>query len=244
MNETSTASWQTDQVPVGHGLLVPSNGWSFGGHVWRRFDQHIRASVPGYDALHDCIVDLARGFLGPRRRACDLGCATGTLTARLAREFRGAELVGVDIEPAMIAAAKRLSPTRPLYCCEDIRAFELGELSLATACYTLMFLPPEDRLTLLRRVHAALMPGGALVLAEKVIRRNPVHEARCQKQHHAFKRRQGLSEQEISNKSESIKGQLVPLHDDENVALLEQAGFSDVELVFRAACFDAWIAVP
>lgn len=244
MSETSTANWRPDQVPVGHGLVVPSTGWSFGGNVWRRFDQHIRASVPGYDALHDCIVDLAQGFLGPRRRACDLGCSTGTLTARLAAQFRGAEVVGVDIEPAMIAAAKRLSPTRPLYHCEDIRGFELGELSLATACYTLMFLPPCDRLALLKRVRAALMPGGAFVLAEKVVRRDPTHEARCQKQHHAFKRRQGLSEQEISNKSESIKGYLVPLHDDENLSLLQQAGFNKVELLFRAACFDAWIALP
>lgn len=234
---------ETEPLSVGHGITVPASGWSFGGNVWRHFDQHIRASVPGYDLVHDTILDLAHGFLGPGKRACDLGCSTGTLTARLAHQFRGVEVVGVDIEPSMIAAAKRLSPRRPQYRCGDVRELELPRLEFACACYTLMFLPPNDRLDVLRRVYAALGPGGGFVLAEKVVRRDPVHEAHCQRQHHAFKRRQGLSEQEIALKARSIEGTLIPLTDQENIALLSQAGFGEIQLVCRSACFDAWLAV-
>lgn len=233
----------TDPLSVGHGITVPASGWSFGGNVWRHFDQHIRASVPGYDLVHDTILDLADGFLGPGKRACDLGCSTGTLTARLAHQFRGIEVMGVDIEPSMIAAAKRLLPDRPHYRCGDVRTLELPRLEFACACYTLMFLPPSDRLDVLRRVHAALSPGGGFVLAEKVIRQDPVHEAHCQRQHYAFKRRQGLSKQEIAHKARSIEGTLIPLTELENVALLRQAGFAQIQLVCRSACFDAWLAV-
>lgn len=234
---------KTDPLSVGHGITVPPGGWSFGGNVWRHFDQHIRASVPGYDLVHDTILDLAQPFLGPGRRACDLGCSTGTLTARLASQFRGVEIVGVDIEPNMIAAAKRLSPRRPNYRCADVRELELPRVEFACACYTLMFLPPSDRLRVLRRVFSALSPGGGFVLAEKVLRDDPVHEARCQRQHHAFKRRQGLSEQEIALKAASLEGRLIPLTDQENVALLREAGFDEIQLVCRSACFDAWLAV-
>ncbi|HEU5074082.1 MAG TPA: methyltransferase domain-containing protein [Polyangiaceae bacterium] len=234
---------QTEQTSVGHGITVPASGWSFGGNVWRHFDQHIRASVPGYDLVHDTILDLGQGFLGPGKRACDLGCSTGTLTARLANQFRGVEVVGVDIEPSMIAAAKRLSPHRPTYRCGDVRDIELPRLEFACACYTLMFLPPRDRLDVLRRVFGALGPGGGFVLAEKVLREDPIHEAHCQRQHYAFKRRQGLSEQEIALKARSIEGCLIPLTDQENVALLRDAGFAEIQLVFRSACFDAWVAV-
>lgn len=234
---------EADTLSVGNGIVVPAGGWSFGGSVWRHFDQHIRASVPGYDMVHDTVLDLAQPFLGPGRRACDLGCSTGTLTARLANQFRGVEVVGIDIEPSMIAAAKRLSPNRPQYRADDVRAVELPRLDFACACYTLMFLPKSDRLDVLRRIFAALRPGGGFVLTEKVLRQDPAHEARCQRQHHAFKRRQGLSEHEIAVKAQSLEGQLLPLTDDENLALLAQAGFGEVQLVSRSACFDSWLAV-
>jgi len=234
---------EASTLSVGNGIVVPASGWSFGGNVWRHFDQHIRASVPGYDLVHDTVLDLAQPFLGPGRRACDLGCSTGTLTARLANQFRGVEVVGIDIEPSMIAAAKRLTRDRPQYRAGDVRAIELPRLDFACACYTLMFLPKHDRLDALRRIFASLRPGGGFVLTEKVLREDPVHEARCQRQHHAFKRRQGLTEHEIAQKARSIEGQLVPLTDHENVALLGQAGFSEVQLVSRSACFDSWLAV-
>lgn len=236
-------SSESAPLSVGHGIVVPASGWSFGGNVWRHFDQHIRASVPGYDLVHDTVLDLAQPFLGPGRRACDLGCSTGTLTTRLANQFRGVEVVGIDIEPSMIAAAKRLSPHRPQYRADDVRATELPRLDFACACYTLMFLPKHDRLDVLRRIFSSLRPGGGFVLTEKVLREDPAHEARCQRQHHAFKRRQGLTEHEIAQKAQSLEGQLLPLTDHENVALLSQAGFGEVQLVSRSACFDSWLAV-
>jgi tRNA (cmo5U34)-methyltransferase len=230
------------QDSVGHGIMVPKTGWSFGGNVWCGFDQHIRASVPGYAAQNRLIVDLASQFLGGRRRACDLGCSTGTLSVGLARRFAEADIIGVDIEPTMIAAAKRLSNSRPRYICADLMTFPFPEMHLATICYTLMFLPPEQRLTLLTRLRLALLPGAGLILAEKVVRRDPAEEAYCQAQHLAFKRRQGLSQEQIEAKSASIKGCLIPLYEDENIDLLERAGFSGVQLISRHACFDAWLA--
>jgi len=230
------------QHSVGHGIVVSKAGWSFGGNVWCSFDEHIRASVPGYAELNRQIVDWGAEFLGARRRAYDLGCSTGTLCSALARRFADAEIIGIDIEPAMIAAAKRLSPTRPRYVCADLLTFPLSRAHLITACYTLMFLPPEERLRLLCRLRSALVPGAGLIVAEKVVRRDSAQEAYCQEQHLSFKRRQGLSQEQIEAKSASIKGYLVPLYDDENIDLLERAGFSEVRLIARHACFDAWLA--
>jgi tRNA (cmo5U34)-methyltransferase len=240
----------SEERSVGHGIVAPEAGWTFGGSVWQSFDQHIRASVPGYDALHDRIIELAQRFLGPgqkfagsSRKACDLGCSTGTLTAKLARQFPNAQVLGVDIEPAMTTNAKRLCVERPHYVCADLRSLPLSELHLVTACYTLMFVPPRDRLGIIARIFQALLPGAGLVLAEKVKRRDPRDDADCQQQHHAFKRSQGLSERQIAAKSASLGKSLVPLYEDENLTLLERAGFTDIRLFSRAACFDAWLAV-
>lgn len=210
--------------------------------MWCGFDQHICASVPGYAALNRLILECASEFLGTGRRAYDLGCSTGTLCVELARRFADADIIGIDLQPSMIAAAKRLSNQRPRYICADLLTFSFTEAHLITLCYTLMFLPPEQRLTLLSRLRSALVPGTGLILAEKVVRRDPAEEAYCQQQHVEFKRRQGLSQAQIEAKSASIKGYLIPLYDDENVDLLERAGFSDIQLISRHACFDAWLA--
>ena len=55
------------------------------------------------------------------RRVVDLGCGPGNLTALLARRWPGAEVVGVDNSPEMIAA--RPAPWR----CPGSR-FEVGDV--------------------------------------------------------------------------------------------------------------------
>jgi tRNA (cmo5U34)-methyltransferase len=110
------------------------------------------------------------------------------------------------------------------------------------ACYTMMFIPEHQRLTTLKAIRRSLAPRGALVLAEKVKRRDPATEQRCQSELFRFKRAQGLTEGEIRAKSHSIRHSLRPLFDDQNVALLHRAGFRSVHRIFSRACFDAWLA--
>jgi ubiquinone/menaquinone biosynthesis C-methylase UbiE len=47
---------------------------------------------------------------GPVRRALDVGTGTGAGARVLADLFPGAEIVGVDVSPGMIAEARRLQP--------------------------------------------------------------------------------------------------------------------------------------
>lgn len=76
------------------------------------------------------------------RRALDLGCGTGHAFAALARRFPGAELVGVDIAPAMLRHARGRAPwwrrlldaRRPVLVCADAES-----LPLATAAVDLVF---------------------------------------------------------------------------------------------------------
>ena len=83
------------------------------------FDRAVRHGGDGAAALYalgrddilaaatEEIVTLleARGLLDGRRRILDLGCGTGRVTAALAD--KAAQVVGVDISPAMLAVAQR-----------------------------------------------------------------------------------------------------------------------------------------
>ncbi|HWZ89806.1 MAG TPA: class I SAM-dependent methyltransferase, partial [Polyangiaceae bacterium] len=111
-------------------------------------------------------------------RVLDVACGTGIL-GRLLRERLGApkRSVGVDINPAMIGLAQKLSPDI------DYRAGDATELGFAAAEFDLvlcqhglMFFP--DRVKALREMRRVLTDGGRLGLSTwRSLAENPVSEA-------------------------------------------------------------------
>jgi SAM-dependent methyltransferase len=92
----------------------------------------------------------------------DLGCGTGRVALHLAR--RGHRVVGVDVEPELLAALAARAAELPVETLDaDARDFELGRrVSLALApMQTLQLLDgAADRLACLHRVADHLEPGG------------------------------------------------------------------------------------
>lgn len=226
--------------PVGDGVIRAPGKWTFGDGLPRVFHRHVRRSIPGYDELHEKCLEHSRSL--PRAsRLLDLGCSTGTLTQKLRHIHPCAEIVGVDREPGMIEEAYRLDPAGH-YVCADLAHFDLGSWDGVFALYVLQFIPDPERRALLRKIHAALVPGGSFLLAEKVREEDPPREARARAEYHAFKRAQGFSQAEILAKEKSLSGVLLPWTAEENVRELERSGFRKVEAIFSSLCFRAWIA--
>ncbi len=100
----------------------------------------------------------------PGERIVDLGCGTGTLAAQIAA--RGAEVLGIDADPAMIDAARAAYPAVrfPALRFEVVSAYDFIADPPVDAVFSNAALHwmtrPED---VLRRVAAALRPGGRFV---------------------------------------------------------------------------------
>ena len=103
--------------------------------------------------------ELAAGAGG---EVLDLGCGTGRVALHLAR--RGHPVVGVDLEPQLLAALDERGAGLPVQTLHaDARGFDLGRrLPLALApMQTLQLLEgAEDRIACLRRVADHLESGG------------------------------------------------------------------------------------
>ena len=116
-------------------------------------------------------IDFYRALAAEARskggRVLELGCGTGRVAIRLARD--GVELVGLDLSGAMLAVAREKSAgIGNLRWVEgDMRAFELGEtfhLVIVPGHGFQNLLTAEDQQACLESVRRHLAPGGLLVV--------------------------------------------------------------------------------
>lgn len=121
-------------------------------------------NVP-YDAWKDILLDFFHKYHVPRALVADLGCGTGQMTRRLARE--GYDMIGIDLSCDMLDAAMEASQGEDiLYLCQDMRSFELyGTVSAVVCmCDSINYLREQEELVqVFSLVNNYLDPGGIFV---------------------------------------------------------------------------------
>src|SRR5437763_5892821 len=108
---------------------------------------------------------------------CDLGCGPGHV-ARYLNE-RGANVVGVDLSPAMIERARALTPS-VRFAVGDMRALDVpdGAWQTIVAFYSIIHFAPAELLDVFREMNRVLAPGGTLLVSFH-IGSEIVHRAEC-----------------------------------------------------------------
>ncbi len=223
--------------------------FAFDGRVATVFQDMIHRSVPGYATMIETIGRLAGRFAQPGSRCFDLGCSLGAATLAMRRHVhdRDVRIVAVDNSPAMTErAAEHLrayrSPVPVDLVCADIEDVALRDASVVVLNFTLQFVPVERRPVLLERIRAGLRPGGILVLSEKIRFPDPDQDALNIELHHDFKRANGYSELEISQKRTALENVLIPETLDTHRARLREAGFTSAEPWYQCFNFMSLVA--
>ena len=235
-----------------NGRAAPGS-FRFDAKVARVFDDMIRRSVPGYAATVAMSGWLAARFAQPHTACMDLGCSLGATLLACADAMTEAgltdvDLIGVDSSADMLERCRsRLEPElgarQPKLIEADVRTVALPPSSVIVLNWTLQFLPPADRAPLLARIHAAIIPGGALILSEKVIDTDAEAQQLAERLHADFKRSQGYSELEIAAKRTAIEDVLIPETLDAQKARLLDVGFQPVLVWYRQFNFASLLAV-
>ena len=224
--------------------------FAFNDQVADVFDDMLSRSVPYYRTVIDGMAQLLACHLAAGATVCDLGCSTGTTLLELARRLPELQLcyIGIDKAPAMLAKARRksamFSKSEVMRFIEaDITSCPLPRAEAIICNYTLQFLRPLTRRPFVRRLYEALPAGGILFLGEKTIS----HASRLNRDfidiYHKFKKQQGYSELEIAAKREALENVLIPFSQEENIRLLREAGFEEIEPFFRWFNFTATVAL-
>jgi SAM-dependent methyltransferase len=122
-----------------------------------------RDDLKGKPLEQQMLGRLARSAstLGP---ICDLGCGPGQAAAYLHK--LGAQVLGVDISPAMVECAVRLNPEIG-FRVGNMYELDFADASLGgvVALYSLSNVPRQDVIPVLREIGRVLVDEGQLVLA-------------------------------------------------------------------------------
>jgi SAM-dependent methyltransferase len=121
------------------------------------------ARAPGHDSYWRFHRDLFLEVVPPPRgRTLDLGCGEG----RLARDLAalGHDVVGIDVSPTMIAAAREAAPEVELHVADAAALpFEDGSFGLVLAFMSLQ--DADDLSGAIREAARVLAPGGRFCFA-------------------------------------------------------------------------------
>ena len=227
----------------------------FNEDVARVFPDMIKRSVPGYPTIVENIGVLAGHFARPDSILYDLGCSLGAVTQALRRHVKAerCQVIAVDNSAAMVARCQEYLQAQdamfqellPVSVLEaDILQFDYQPCSLVAMNFTLQFVAPAQRPELLARIRRALLPGGALILSEKLRFEDPAEQALLTELHLDFKRANGYSELEIAQKRSAIEHVMQPDSLEQHRQRLLEAGFSRVVPWFQCLNFASLIALP
>jgi tRNA (cmo5U34)-methyltransferase len=228
----------------------PLPPFEFDEQVARVFDDMIHRSIPFYTEIICRQIDLIQHFYQPGTFIYDLGCSNGNIGISLSRQMnaRPFQMVAVDNSAPMLKAFQERLTDLPTgqhisLQCEDICRTRIENASVVVLNFTLQFVAPTARDAMLARIYDGLRAGGALLFCEKITHN---HSALAELQHtfyYAFKRENGYSDLEISQKREALEKVLIPEPLDRHFQRLERAGFKIMDVWHKWFNFAALIAI-
>ena len=211
------------------------------------FPDMIQRSVPGYQVIISAIGLLAARFAQDNSRCYDLGCSLGAASLSMHEQIKAKNcpIIAVDNSKAMVKQFQQHLKTQMniKVICADIRDIKIENASVVVLNFTLQFIPLEDRLAFLQRIYQGLLPNGILILSEKLKFDDEKQQHLQTDMHHVFKKSQGYSDLEISQKRCALETVLIPETFNQHQQRLKKAGFSSVEVWFQYFNFASMVAL-
>jgi tRNA (cmo5U34)-methyltransferase len=179
-----------------------------------------------------------------------LGCSLGasTLAIRERIEARNASIFAVDNSQAMLDKLETILQSQPAktetkLVKNDICDIEITNASLVVLNFTLQFVPLDRRSELISSIYKGLNPNGCLIISEKLHFEPQSLNQLLTELHHQFKRDQGYSDLEISQKRDAIDKVLMPETLTMHIQRLKDCGFKSASPWFQCYNFGSLIAI-
>ena len=256
MTEKKSSHANTDRVFATERLPT---AFAFDDQVASVFEDMINRSVPGYSTIISMIGVLAERYCGAGSTIYDLGASLGGASFAVAQQLPHDDyrIIAIDNSEAMTSrlsaklAALVISgsggsgdkETSRIECRhEDLRDSKIEDASMVILNFTLQFIEPAARETLMRKIYDGMLPGGLLIISEKIQFPDPALNELFIDLYHRFKETQGYSKLEISQKRAALENVLIPETLAAHRERLNGAGFHSVDTWFQCFNFASMVA--
>ena len=201
------------------------------------YEEHMERSVSAFRHFYEAVAEPI-AETDETVKILDIGCGTGLELAAIFERAPNALITAIDISQGMLAELRKRYRARLDQLSVTIGSylevpFDEEAYDYAVAVMTLHHLLPAGKLELYRRIRRALRPGGAYIEGDWVV--SP-EEERHYLSRYATRRKQ------IDPDDEGGYHIDVPLSLERERSLLIEAGFSGVDVVWRAEGNAVWIA--
>ncbi|MBN1517462.1 methyltransferase domain-containing protein [Candidatus Sumerlaeota bacterium] len=230
--------------------VTPEGRWRFNDEVTACFDDMLQRSIPQYDVMRQTVFDVACKFVKPQTAIVDLGCSRGEALAPFVDRFgENNRYVGVEVSAPMLEASRKRfegAVARNAVSIREMdlrREFPLERASVILSVLTIQFTPIEYRQQIVHSAFEQLVPGGAMIMVEKVLGATHQIDRLMVDLYLRMKGEHGYSNEAVARKRASLEGVLVPVTAGWNEELLLQSGFRCVDCFWRWMNFAAWLAI-
>ncbi len=214
------------------------------------FPDMIKRSVPGYSSVIAMTGVLAARYARAGSVCYDLGCSLGESSYAMLRQIQvdDCRVIGIDNSEQMLEKCRmhlNEAQSRVPFdlLCDDILNVDFQPCSVAVLNYTLQFIDKQQRDELIKRIYEKLLPGGLLLLSEKICFADEALNRRMIDLHHAFKKANGYSDLEISQKRTALENVLIPEYPQTHSQRLQKAGFEKIDTWFQCFNFASFVAI-
>ena len=210
------------------------------------FDDMLSRSVPFYDEVQKLIISFILKNQKDGKKVLDLGSSTAKFLIDLhSRMNSNMYLKGLDNSDAMLKQARakcKAYGANIELVLADLVTYNFEKQDFITSNYTLQFIRPIQRASLVKKIYDSLENDGYFIFSEKVVFEEKKIDKVMIDLYYDFKKAQGYSAYEISNKREALENVLVPYTIKENIKLCNEAGFGNITTIFQWANFVTFVA--
>ncbi len=237
---------------VGDNISAKRGKWNFS-DVEENFESHISKSVPGYLAGHEYITFLSDYFISSGSTIYDIGCSTGNLLKKISeyqKEKSDLEFFGIEpvnkFEEQFVKNTKSSQSNKTHnfeFIAQGVEELNLKKCDLVISYYTLQFIKPKFRQSIINMIYSELNWGGGFFFFEKVRGIDARFHEMINLAYLEYKSNSGYNNDEIISKMLSLKGVLEPYSSKENFNFLQRAGFKDATTIYKNLCFEGILAI-
>jgi tRNA (cmo5U34)-methyltransferase len=224
--------------------------FQFDDKVAEVFPDMIKRSVPGYETMIFKLGQLTQKFSQESSNLYDLGCSLGAATQIMQKHTLAnhCKIIAVDNSQAMLercrAHIQAFNFNTPVaFVLDDIQNINIENASVVSLNFTLQFIDPTKRQDLINAIYKGMRSGGLLFVSEKIAFADQSINDLLIELHHDFKRDNGYTELEISQKRSALEHVMKIDTFETHLQRFTQAGFKNATTWYQNMNFASMIAI-